>query len=79
MQNIQISISFHSTTHNHENTKHMQTGKLKTLVNITDFWPKKKSLDSICVWLLNQISNDRVCMFGAEVVILQRTLSNIMY
>lgn len=38
-QNIQISISFHSTTHNHENTKHMQTDKLKT-VNITDFWNK---------------------------------------
>ncbi len=40
MQNIQISISFHSTTHNHENTKHMQTEKLKTRVNITDFWNK---------------------------------------
>lgn len=25
MQNIKISISFHSTTHNHENAKHMQT------------------------------------------------------
>lgn len=71
MQNIQISISFHSTTHNHENTKHMQTEKLKTWVNITDFW--NKSWDSICVWLLDLISNDRVHMFGTEPVILQRT------
>lgn len=44
MQNIQISISFHSTTHNHENTKHMQTRKLKTLVNIIDSWPKKEEV-----------------------------------
>lgn len=62
MQNIQISISFHSITHNNENTKHMQTQKFKTLVIITDFL--NKSQDTICVWLLNLISNDRVRMFG---------------
>lgn len=40
MQNIQISISFHSTTHNHENTKHMQTQKFKTL----DFWKQTSGI-----------------------------------
>ena len=33
MQNIHTSISFHSKNQNHENTKHMQTRKLKTVVN----------------------------------------------
>lgn len=40
MQNIQISISFHSTTNKRENLKHVQTDKkkLKTRERITDLW-----------------------------------------
>lgn len=77
MQNIKISISFHSTTHNHENAKHMQTqntGERNKVLGERngEKKKKKKSRDSMCFCLIKLMSNDRLCLSGIEAVIRQR-------
>lgn len=57
MQNIKISISFHSTTHNHENAKHMQTqntGERNKVLGERNGEKKKKKEPGFNVFLFNK-------------------------